>query len=426
MKYFFSFLLICLLAENVFNRPQKISSRLSKMISKLKEKSIRKLQGTDTTEEGNQTETVEPIPIDNYIPTGDTEAETGNATAKDAQVPATKPYSKNYKRGNKNANIQFMKFHSFNFDSSAKKISFSTFFYFIARRIPHFIIFRLRITYNSRLRNLADTQADSVRTDCEIDDDDPSKDGAELSSTNGGATVNYKCEANATGDATNAQIAINTDFDMVLKDKNGTVETIGFDKINFNGNSASEAENIQNSVEELTGFATLKNTKAETSGYILKLTGQLVGNSQSSLRILTIKAGDKITLGIPNNEDVATNYPCTTEGSTSQFVLNCNTESKPLTTSPKNLHLTSGNSTDKTYLSVEMSNPTDTNTLSTVQETVKNKKSSSGLSGGAIAGIVIACVVVLVGAAIAVILIRKPSRPPIETTTVIGLGNEAI
>ena len=424
MKYFFSFLLLCLLAENVFNRPQKISSRLSKMISKLKEKSIRKLQGTDTTEEGNQTETVEPIPIDNYIPTGDTEAETGNATAKDAQVPATKPYSKNYKRGNKNANIQFMKFHSFNFDSSAKKISFSTFFYFIARRIPHFIIFRLRITYNSRLRNLADTQADSVRTDCEIDDDDPSKDGAELSSTIG-ATVNYKCEANATGDATNAQIAINTDFDMVLKDKNGTVETIGFDKINFNGNSASEAENIQNSVEELTGFATLKNTKAETSGYILKLTGQL-HNSQSSLRILTIKAGDKVTMDIPNNEDVATNYPCTTEGSTSQFVLNCNTESQPLTTSPKNLHLTSGNSTDKTYLSVEMSNPTDTNTLSTVQETVKNKKSSSGLSGGAIAGIVIACVVVLVGAAIAVILIRKPSRPPIETTTVIGLGNEAI
>ena len=145
MKYFFSFLLICLLAENVFNRPQKINSRLSKMISKLKEKSIRKLQGTDSTEEGNQTEIVEPIPIDNYIPTGDTEAETGNATAKDAQVPATKPYSKNYKRGNKNANIQFMKFHSFNFDSSAKKISFSTFFYFIARRIPHFIIFRLRI-----------------------------------------------------------------------------------------------------------------------------------------------------------------------------------------------------------------------------------------------------------------------------------------
>ena len=425
MKYFFSFLLICLLAENVFNRPQKISSRLSKMISKLKEKSIRKLQGTDTTEEGNQTEIVEPIPIDNYIPTGDTEAETGNATASDAKVPATKPYSKNYKRGNKNANIQFMKFHSFNFDSSAKKISFSTFFYFIARRIPHFIIFRLRITYNSRLRNLADTQADSVRTDCEIDDDDPSKDGAELSSTIG-ATVNYKCEANATGDATNAQIAINTDFDMVLKDKNGTVETIGFDKINFNGNSASEAENIQNSVEELNGFATLKNTKAETSGYILKLIGQLVHNSQSSLRILTIKAGDKVTMDIPNNEDVATNYPCTTEGSTSQFVLNCNTESKPLTTSPKNLHLTSGNSTDKTYLSVEMSNPTDTNTLSTVQETVKNKKSSSGLSGGAIAGIVIACVVVLVGAAIAVILIRKPSRPPIETTTVIGLGNEAI
>ena len=71
------------------------------MISKLKEKSIRKLQGTDTTEEGNQTEIVEPIPIDNYIPTGDTEAESGNATASDAKVPATKPYSKIIKEGTK-------------------------------------------------------------------------------------------------------------------------------------------------------------------------------------------------------------------------------------------------------------------------------------------------------------------------------------
>lgn len=42
------------------------------------------------------------------------------------------------------------------------------------------------------------------------------------------------------------------------------------------------------------------------------------------------------------------------------------------------------------------------------------------LSGGAIAGIVIACVVVLAAASIAAIMLRKPS-PPIDNTTVVGL-----
>ena len=48
------------------------------------------------------------------------------------------------------------------------------------------------------------------------------------------------------------------------------------------------------------------------------------------------------------------------------------------------------------------------------------RKNSSGLSGGAIAGIVIACVVVLAAASIAAIMLRKPT-PPIDNTTVVGL-----
>ena len=53
------------------------------------------------------------------------------------------------------------------------------------------------------------------------------------------------------------------------------------------------------------------------------------------------------------------------------------------------------------------------------------RKSSSGLSGGAIAGIVIACVVVLVAASVAAIMLRKPT-PPIDNTTVANLQTENI
>ena len=50
------------------------------------------------------------------------------------------------------------------------------------------------------------------------------------------------------------------------------------------------------------------------------------------------------------------------------------------------------------------------------------RKNSSGLSGGAIAGIVIACVVALIAASIAVLMIRKPTvTPPIDNTTAVQL-----
>ena len=63
--------------------------------------------------------------------------------------------------------------------------------------IPKYIIFRLRITYHARLRNLATVDpntAESVRSNCEIID--PDKAGT---TPDGGDNVPFECKATSAG-----------------------------------------------------------------------------------------------------------------------------------------------------------------------------------------------------------------------------------
>ena len=103
--------------------------------------------------------------------------------------------------------------------------------------------------------------------------------------------------------------------------------------------------------------------------------------------------------------------------------LDCDTSSNPLDTYVGNLHLSTGKAENNNILTVYMLNgpddPTPLTTSSVSRYTYP--KSSSGLSGGAIAGIVIACVAVLIAASIAAIMLRKPAPIPMENTTVVGL-----
>ena len=90
-------------------------------------------------------------------------------------------------------------------------------------------------------------------------------------------------------------------------------------------------------------------------------------------------------------------------------------------TTVQNLHLSAGTTSDNTLVTVYMKDSTNTTQITTTGgNRYSYNKSSSGLSGGAIAGIVIACVAVLLAASIAAIMLRKPA-PPIDNTTVVGL-----
>jgi len=401
-----------------------------KAMAQRKEKKLRRLSETDENAEPVDTTVQTSAPVTNYTETPGDQAEQGEATAENAKVEASKPIGKPNKSDKNKAPVQFSKFHGFKKPTKRGPgpVNFNVFFYFFGIPIPKFVVLRLRITYvGGRLRSLQNAEAESARTDCTVKD--PSLAGKNLSEEEG-QNVDFNCEANATlGDASTASYSLNTDINLTLVNADGKTETLGFNDVNFNGDTGDAATDIEEgSVAEIKDVITIKKAEAFFEGYIFKINGKC-----SKLRRLRnlIEEGGQVDMDFKNEEDEVKKYQCTINGTTENenSELSCNTASDPLRTNVGKVHLSSGSSPDGTLVSIEMNNSDSNSTALLVPSGgVNNRyysKSSSGLSGGAIAGIVIACVVVLAAASIAAILLRKPS-PPIDNTTVVDLKTDNI
>ena len=426
MRYILSFLLFCLIFQNILS--QKLSRvqlpEIGLFLREHKQK-LRKLQNTDTTEDTSAPTLPEPEPYTMPLPG---QPENVPATANNSEVPFNTTVSSVPKRtGNKKAPFQFSKFYGFQPGPNGRGLFKFNVLFYLMRIIPKFIIFRLRITYGARLRNLAlgdSGTAESVRSDCTADE---SKVGVDASLT--GENVKFTCEANSTGNVNDANVQVNTDVPLTIVEADGSTSTLGFDNINFNGNAADEAANL-GKVKDLTEWDILKDTVASLDGQYLVLSGTL---EPQKLRRLEPSESDPIIMQLSNqnNENNATDsYSCNyVKGSPAQ--LRCDASNKELKTSDQDLQASSGSpsSTNGTLVQVQMKNPSNDHafTVGGGGSGTGNtyRKSSSGLSGGAIAGIVIACVVVLVAAAIAAIMLRKPT-PPVENTTVAELRTDNI
>ena len=359
--------------------------------------------------------------------TNSDQAERGNATSQDATVNADKPVSsKGQVVDIKDNPVQILKFHSFKDRRSDQGIiSFGSFFYFIGRAIPYSVIFRLRVNYNSRLRNLDSGTADSLRSDCIIVNE-----SLYGKSTTNGKSVNYYCTANPTRSDRISKVQLNTDFNLALADINGDVSTLDFNSVSFNGIASDEATNIQSNTAELSAMTTINDAIAAIQNYYLAISGTLEESSRL-LRRLALRDGETVTMDlktISNGNYITNKYDCIySRISTNTGGLLCDTSGNPINTNVENLHLSTGSSSD-TLITVKMKNWSGNNTALVASSPNKStyNKSSSGLSGGAIAGIVIACVVLLAGASIAAIMLRKPTySPPNENTTAIDLKNES-
>jgi hypothetical protein len=409
MRYIFSFLLLFVIFESVISAKSvkarmAVAAKALKMVMDRK----RKLEATDV----GTTDIEEGTASGDYNKTAPNEPESGDASANATTVEDDKPVStQGTEIDKKTAAVQIMKFHSFN--TVSRQINFGVFFYFRKRAIARMVIFRLRISYNSRLRNLAE---DSVPSYCKIKNESlvgiiPPEDNP--------SNVDYDCNATALQDGTISNVTLNSDIGMQIskvQDGKEVYDNLDFTEVNFNGNSSQESQNLQQNTKVVSKAVSLKNTEASVEKATLKLTGEFDPSN-------TLSTGTTVPLTIlteKNGENTNIKYECTVK-QTSPGELDCDTSSNPLKTTVQNLHLSAGTTSDNTLVTVYMKDSTNTTKITTTGgNRYTYNKSSSGLSGGAIAGIVIACVAVLLAASIAAIMLRKPA-PPIDNTTVVGL-----
>ena len=328
-------------------------------------------------------------------------------------VPATALTTVAMPRNDRAPN-KLVDFHSFKAPYEKPRITFVTVFIFSNRLPPRLITFTLTILLKSGLRNLQ--QSEDTQANCTVDSADANKMGE---------NVNYECEAQKPPNTDVEDVVVHPDikFDGELQDA---------DSLGFSEQAAEAAGALQEQTEIKKKFITLKRGKWTKKKNTFIITGDVDTGDYHG------KVGDKYTLILVNANrrrlesrrlgDV--NVPCQITNVKDQ--MNYTFTCEPGQTINGKLDLASltsnqGNQDDRS-LTLNMNDgykdltfdPNDPNNAPRTNQAVY-RKSSSGLSGGAIAGIVIACAVVLIIGSVIAMMMRKPAPPLDNSTSVVGL-----
>ena len=441
MKKTLFILLFALLFENVFLGPSPLAKRIARVGKIYREKKLRELQNSDEsqaqdTDKGTEQQEGEhievdapPVIVDVSVPVS-TKGYKKKKSSPSSSSPSTRPAT----------SLKINKFYNYVAPPEQPKvIRYNTLFSFLNVIIAFTIRLRLRIAYSfGRLRNLQDDEsaAESVPSTCYINN-------PELAGKNGtGANIKYDCNATTTYNATDiTNVTINTD--VPLKADN---QSFSFENVTFNGNSSEEASNLVSTegvniegdpIEIRDADITVEEDK-------VVFTGTVAGDEGASTAKAMYDGKETFTMllsDFSSGEEKFEEYDCqissyTADGDNGKVDMTCETPNKNL----KNplafnfddslsigdrvvtLHMKEGVSTPVNWEVVSTDTDTTTTTAKTADavNNISYRKNSSGLSGGAIAGIVIACAVVLIAASIVAMMLRKPA-PPLDNTTVVGL-----
>lgn len=305
---------------------------------------------------------------------------------------------------NRRASIQFLDINGYNkgaVSNNHQQINFNIFFYFLNMVIPNKVFVPLKVNHN-RLRNLADetVQAVCTRTGTETEEDSA-----------GGQSQKFTCGANV---ETSTGVK-----DLSISSTDPIITQVG------NKNTTAAASDISFTEDAKNAGSDLETAEGNVDKTLILQNGVLGGPTGNKFTIngdlVEIENGKTINLNLDSK------IPCKVKrtGTGDAVQLNCDTNGASV---DSNLFFKSGmegttkvflNMTDETsHIKITGDNSTDPNDNGRSYY----RKSSSGLSGGAIAGIVIACVVALIAASIAAIMLRKPTvAQPVENTTAVQL-----
>ena len=356
--------------------------------------------------ENNNTVINSPIP-------SSTAKENSTADEPAKVINANTPVSTQSKSiDNKYSNFQITRFANYNRNNLNKLIKYNTYFYYLSSTIVKDIIFRLRVTYLKQFRNLhLETNAESISSICTLNNGNlADQKGTDI-------IVEYNCQAETLTSSNLQSVEINTDIPMIVKDKNGNSKNYSFTNVNFNGNSTNESKNLM-----LLNNIQIKNSGSLTNAEIelpvqrnyFRISGTLKPSNLLSQK-------ENITLTILDRSsgvNTPTQYECTTTQITPKCILQCDTKIQPIKSTNYDIHLSSGISdTNNNLLVIQMKEwENNEDIFETPSSPISNNKvrsKSSGLSKGAIAGIVIACVVVVAAVIILAFTIRK-RNPPLQ------------
>lgn len=404
MKNVLSFLFLCFIV-------QTISTSMDLKNRKTRE-TIRKLQGTDLEDDIIPNTYISDLPKEAENTTAEPETFTG-----DYKLPPAISTTSFNETTNTDSSValQVRKFHKF--EKKNKSIKFGLFLYYLNMPIAETVIMRLAIKYNTRrLRSLQSDQitGESTPTTCQIKNDFRNR----IGKNGDGENIDYDCTAQTSVDTSKIQnVVLDPTMPMVVGKS-----AISFKDVEFTEDSKDGTQNLLDISSVPSGIldettASMIDNKLIIKS-ILKPSDTLNQNQNFDLELYDLSNNEMKTVSCKVNEIKTNSGSCTIE---------CDTVKTPLSTNLGNLTLAKSSNPEKLYLKINTDKSKDQNQLITSESinnsNVLSNKSSSGLSGGAIAGIVIACVAVLAAASIIAICLRRP-KPVVDTTiTVMGLQN---